>query len=138
MRHDKLYGGGGGQTKVHDFCLHSEQIRQPWRTQYHANRSIETSPHPIISGEMIRHDKSMVTGMDLCTPRVPNLFKVQTKIPLLFSSSPYSSDLKIQTISACHVSNERKQISDQIYNLLFLSRGYTYRVEVIPTELLIY
>ena len=24
----------------------------------------------------------------------------------------------------CHISNERKQISDQIYNSLFLSRGY--------------
>ena len=34
------------------------------------------------------------------------------------------SDLNIHSISTCNVSNERKQISDQIYNLLFLSRGY--------------
>ena len=38
------------------------------------------------------------------------------------------SDLNIQPISVCHISNERKQISDQISDLLFLSR-------VIPFEL---
>ena len=40
------------------------------------------------------------------------------------------SDFNIQPISVCHVLNERKLISDQIYNLLFLSRGYTLRVMI--------
>ena len=32
----------------------------------------------------------------------------------------HRSDLNIQLIAACHVSNERKPIFDQIYNLFFL------------------
>ena len=42
--------------------------------------------------------------------------------------SPVSVLISIHSISACHVSNERKQISAQIYDLLFFSRGYTLRV----------
>ena len=34
------------------------------------------------------------------------------------------SDLNIQPISVCHISDERKQISDQISDLLFLNRGF--------------
>ena len=48
-----------------------------------------------------------------------NLFKVQKK---------YYFGLVFPPISACDISKERKQISAQIYNLLFLSRGYTLRV----------
>ena len=36
----------------------------------------------------------------------------------------HRSDPNIQSISACHVLNERKQIFDQIYNLLFLVEFY--------------
>ena len=36
--------------------------------------------------------------------------------------------LNIHLISTCHVSNERKQISANIYHLLFFSRDYTWRV----------
>ena len=51
------------------------------------------------------------TCIALCTPRVPNLFKVQTNM-LYFCFVFPRSDLYIRPISVCHVSNERKQISD--------------------------
>ena len=40
------------------------------------------------------------------------------------------SVLNIQPISLCHISNERKQIFDQVYYLLFLSRGYAFLVMI--------
>ena len=49
--------------------------------------------------------------------------QVQEKYPVYFFFFP-RSDLHIQPISACHVSNERKQNCYQIYNVLFLS-SYT-------------
>ena len=44
---------------------------------------------------------------------------------LLYGFPPVA--ILICSMSACHVSNERKQISAQIYDLLFFSRGYTLR-----------
>ena len=64
--------------------------------------------------------------MELCTPRLSNFIKVDATIfPVLLFGFPsvtisiYPLDFNVQ------VSNERKQISDQIYNSLFFSRGYT-------------
>ena len=73
--------------------------------------------------------KSIVTCMILCAPRVPNFSEVQ-RIFLYFVWFSLRSDLNIQPISVCDISNERKQISDQFYNLLFLSKGYTFRVMI--------
>ena len=36
----------------------------------------------------------------------------------------------IQPIPVCHISNERVQTSDNIYNLLFMSRDYTLIVMI--------
>ena len=36
------------------------------------------------------------------------------------------SVLNVQLISVCYISNERRQISDQISDSLFLSRGYAF------------
>ena len=60
-RADIKMATGGNQTKVWEFILHFEQIQQPWQTNTICITIDWTSPHPIISGEMIWHDKSVVT-----------------------------------------------------------------------------
>ena len=60
--------------------------------------------------------------------RLPNFFKVQKQILQAFVWFSARSVLNIQPMPVCHISNERKQISDQISDLLFLSR-------VMPFEL---
>ena len=47
-----------------------------------------------------------------------------------FQTAKINSVLNIQLISVYHVSNERKHFSDLIYNLLFLSSGYTLTVMI--------
>ena len=70
----------------------------------------------------------IVTCIALCTPRLPNFCQsAKINVVPLFGVSP-RSDINIQPISVCHVSNERKQMFNQIYNLLFW-------VQVIPWEL---
>ena len=54
--------------------------------------------------------------MTLCTPRLPNLFKCKNKF-CTFVWFSVRSVLNIQLISVCHISNERKRISDQIVDL---------------------
>ena len=117
----------GKPNKSTPFWLHLEQIRLPWWTQYHAKQAIETSLHPIISGEMILDNIiNWLLQAWYCVRRAKGAKFVQSanKIPVFFFLFS-RSDLIIQLISARHVSNERKQTSDQIYYLLFLSRGYT-------------
>ena len=53
------------------------------------------------------------------------LSKCKQKVLLLIDGSP-RTDLNIQP----NISNERKQIFDFIYNLLYLCRGYTLRVMI--------
>ena len=56
-------------------------------------------------------------------------FKVQKEI-LSFIWFVARSILNIQPIAVCHIWNERKQIFDQMYNLLCLSRGYAFWVTI--------
>ena len=81
---------------------------------------------------MVWHEiQSIVTCMVLGAPRVSNLFKVQNK-SCTFVWFSVRSGLNIQSISVCHISNERKQICDQIYGrpILSFSRGYTFWVMI--------
>ena len=68
---------------------------------------------------MIWQVQSIITCIALCTPRLPNCFKVKKKSELLFGFLPV----------AILISNRFQCVMSQIYNLLFLSRG------LIPWEL---
>ena len=81
---------------------------------------IETSLHPIFSGEMTWHEVQSIQGCQICSK-----CKKKSCTLVWFSTR---SNLNIHSIPTCNVSKERKQILAQIYNLLFLSRGYTLRV----------
>ena len=77
----KIATGGKKKKKYRVFfCTFFEQIWHPWRTQYHAcNNQFIMSNH-------FTADNGMRTGfnrsfcMAWCSPRLPNLFKVQTKL----------------------------------------------------------
>ena len=69
-----------------------------------------------------------VTCIALCARQGCRIFskcKMKSCTLVWFSTR---SNTNTQPISACDISKERKQIPAQIYNLLFLSRGYTLRV----------
>ena len=76
--------------------------------------------------------QSIVTALH-CV-RTKGVVFLQTRNPALWYAlpPPLRSNINTLPISACDISKERKQISAQIYNLLFLSRGrYTLRVIIV-------
>ena len=100
------------QTKVQHFVRHFETIRHPWRTQCNAcNDRLNLSNH-------FTADNGVRTGFIRSAMHVMHVpqgcrffvFKVQTKMSV--------------------ISNERKQIYNYIYYLIFLSRGYTLSVMI--------
>ena len=116
------------QTKVQDFCLHFEKIRHPWRAHNAMHVTIDWTCQ-IISSQIL--GCGLVSIDRYAWYCVRHGFRIFSKCKqncctfVWFSSR---SNPNTQPISVCDISKERKQISAQIYNLLFLSRDYTLRV----------
>ena len=117
----------GGKPNQSTVCFFAKKYTPLARTQCNACN------HRLNLSNYFTADIGMRTGfnrslcMALCTPRLPNFFKMQTNLLYFCLVSPRIG-LNSHSSSACHVSNERKQISAQIYDVLLFSRGYTLRV----------
>ena len=82
---------------------------------------------------MVWHEsQSIVTCIVLCAPTPPRVLiffqSANKNLVLLFGFPPVV--FLISNRFQCVISNERKQISDNIFDLLFLSRGYTFWVMI--------
>ena len=119
---------GGKPNQSTGLFLHFEKIWHPWRAHNAMHVSIDWTCQ-IISSQIL--GCGLVSIDRYAWYCVRHGFRIISKCKkkcctfVWFSSR---SNPNTQPISVCDISKERKQISAQIYNLLFLSRGYTLRV----------